>query len=217
MATQGPKAMDLAVKLFGDHVRDFKYFGFADAELHGIALVIARSGWSKQGGFEMYLMDSARGIELWDIVKDAGAEFDIGPGAPNDTERLESGLISYGADMRVQTHPATPFEVGFGPLISFEHDFVGRSALQAAAKTGPVRTLIGVVIDGTPTPPGHPVPLQLDGQNVGYVSEFAFSKRLGKTIGIGLIRSDLASTSDTLALVLPTGTHAATLAETPFV
>ncbi|MEM9912831.1 MAG: glycine cleavage system protein T, partial [Pseudomonadota bacterium] len=81
LAIQGPKSEDVAAKLFGEHIRNFKYFGFAETDLNGIPLVLARSGWSKQGGFELYLRDSARGAELWDLVKDAGQDFDIGPGA----------------------------------------------------------------------------------------------------------------------------------------
>ena len=108
LAIQGPKAVDVAQALFGSWVRDLRYFGFAETELEGIPLVLARSGWSKQGGFELYLRDGSRGSALWDLVKRAGAVFGIGPGAPNDTERLESGLISYGADMRWQNPPRQP-------------------------------------------------------------------------------------------------------------
>jgi glycine cleavage system aminomethyltransferase T len=104
LAIQGPKAMDVAEVLFGDlGAGALKYFQFREAELDGIPLIVARSGWSKQGGVELYLRDGGRGTELWHRVKEAGAPFGIGPGAPNDIERLESGLISYGADMRRQT------------------------------------------------------------------------------------------------------------------
>ena len=219
LAIQGPLAVEVAAALFGETVRDYKYFGFAQTELDGIPLVLARSGWSKQGGFELYLQDSAMGDALWERVKAAGQAFGIGPGAPNDTERLESGLISYGADMRVQTHRATPFEMGFGKLVDLDngHDFVGRAALARLATEAPRRRLVGLFIDGSPTPPGHQVALTRDGDEVGHVSEFAFSKRLGRTIGIGLMQTAAQEAAGPLALHIGGGAYEATLTDIPFI
>ena len=120
LAIQGPKAEDVTAALLGDWVRGLRYFGFQEFTLDGIPMVVIRSGWSKQGGFELFLTDGAQGPALWDRVKEAGAPFGIGPGAPNGVERLESGLISYGGDMRRQTLPATPFEMGMGKLVDLE-------------------------------------------------------------------------------------------------
>ncbi|UYV38048.1 glycine cleavage system protein T [Rhodobacteraceae bacterium D3-12] len=219
LAIQGPKAKDVAAKLFGDKVRDFRYFGFKETSLDGIPLVLARSGWSKQGGFELYLQDQTRGTDLWNLVKHAGAGFGIGPGAPNDVERLESGLISYGADMRWQTHRATPYEMGFGALIDLQADidFVGRQALADLATTPPSRRRIGLVIDGTPPLVGHPVALLHNDTNAGFVSEWAFSRRLGKTIAVGLIQSDLPDTPQHLSLRINGTTYAAQEHAIPFV
>ncbi|MEL7254280.1 MAG: glycine cleavage T C-terminal barrel domain-containing protein [Pseudomonadota bacterium] len=219
LAIQGPKAEDVTAALFGEEIRNFKYFGFRQMELDGIPLVLARSGWSKQGGFELYLQDSREGLRLWDMVKQAGAPFGIGPGAPNDTERLESGLISYGADMRWQMHRATPFEMGLGSLVALDagHDFIGRAALESLAKDAPPRQRVGLFIEGSPPPPGHPVPLMHGDQDVGYVSEFAFSKRVGRTIGVGLIRSDLANGAAGLTITVAGETHGARMTDIPFV
>ncbi|MGI3185167.1 glycine cleavage T C-terminal barrel domain-containing protein [Nioella aestuarii] len=219
LAIQGPKAVDLAAKLFGQQVRDFKYFGFAETDLDGIPLVLARSGWSKQGGYELYLQDSLCGMALWDKVREAGQEFGIGPGAPNDIERLESGLISYGADMRWQDHRANPFEMGFGPLIDLtsDHDFIGRAALERMAQSAATRTRIGLIIDGNPTPPGHPVPLGQGEDEVGTVSEFAFSPRLGKTIGVALIRADLAGSTAPLHVRVGGQDHTVRQTGIPFI
>lgn len=219
LAIQGPMAEDVVAKLFGEHIREFKYFGFAQTDLDGIPLVLARSGWSKQGGFELYLQDSAQADALWDKVKVAGAEFGIGPGAPNDTERLESGLISYGADMRLQTHRANPFEMGFGGLVDLAgcYEFVGKAALKEIAQVGAARTLVGMFVDGDPTPPGHQMPLMSGAKEVGYVSEIAFSKRLGKTIGVGLIRADLVGSDASLTVSVANTTHAVHLTNIPFI
>lgn len=218
LAIQGPKAEDVTAKLFGEQIRDLRYFGFAQMELDGIPLVLARSGWSKQGGFELYLQDGSRGTELWDKVKDAGAEHGIGTGAPNDTERLESGLLSYGADMRVQTHPANPFEMGFGPLVDLDgHDFVGKEALAQIAQKGATRTLAGVTIDGNPVFPGHQVPLMFGKDQIGCISEFAYSKRLGKTIGLGLMQADLVDAEEPLHVQVGRAEHTAHLTDIPFI
>lgn len=218
LAIQGPKAVRVAEALFGPQVRDMRHFGFERTELQGIPLVLARSGWSRQGGYELYLMDGARGGELWDIVARAGAPHGIGPGAPNDTERLESGLISYGADMRWQEARADPFEMGLGALVDLGagHDFVGRAALERIAARGPARRRVGLVIEGRPVPPGHAVPLVSEGADVGRVSEFAFSRRLGCTIGVGLVRADLAAAAERLTVLLAEGAVPARIAPLPF-
>lgn len=98
LAVQGPMAEVVVAAIFGDWIRDLRYFWFQETEIQGIPVAVARSGWSKQGGFEVYLMDGSRGSELWNIVREAGQPFDIGPGNPNNVEQIESGLISWGGD-----------------------------------------------------------------------------------------------------------------------
>ncbi|MEL7012222.1 MAG: glycine cleavage T C-terminal barrel domain-containing protein [Pseudomonadota bacterium] len=218
LAIQGPKARDVAEHLFGPMVGELKYFGFVETEIDSIPLVLARSGWSKQGGYELYLRDSATALELWDIVKEAGRPHGIGPGAPNDVERLESGLISYGADMRWQSHRATPFEMGLGALVDLQsgHDFAGRAALEAEHETGPRRQRVGLIFDGTPAFPGHACTVLRDQQEIGYVSEFAHSKRLGQTIGIGLVSTADAAPGTDVTVAVPTGPTPARLTRVPF-
>lgn len=207
LAIQGPRAVEVAAALFGDWVRTLRYFGFRETTLDGIPLVLARSGWSKQGGYELYLTDGSRGGELWERVAAAGAPFGIGPGAPNDIERVESGLISYGSDMRRQVIPADPFEMGLGGLVDLgrEDDFVGRAALRRIAARGPARRRVGYWVEGAPAAPGHPVPVHLAGEKVGVVSELVRSPRLGRTIAVGLLRADLDDDTRGLQAALPGG------------
>ena len=218
LAIQGPKAEDVTAALLGDWVRALKYFWFKPFDFDGIPLVVARSGWSKQGGFELYLLDDTRGQELWDRVKSAGAPFDIGPGAPNDTERLESGLVSYGADCRRQSEPANPFEMGLGAFVHLdrEDDFVGKAALAKIKADGIKRRRAGLVIEG-PAMGGNenPLDLTLDGNVVGRLHELTYSPRLKETIGVGVVSTDVAFDAG-LTLEAPDGTRSVRLAELPF-
>ena len=147
LAVQGPKAEDVVASLFGDWVRGMKYFWFRETSLQGIPLVLARSGWSKQGGYELYLQDGSKGTALWNIVREAGKPWDIGPGAPNACERIESGLLSYGGDSDDTTNP---YEVRLGKYIDLHvaDDVIGVQALRRIHAEGPRRQQLGVKLDG---------------------------------------------------------------------
>ncbi|MEQ8654557.1 MAG: glycine cleavage T C-terminal barrel domain-containing protein [Kiloniellales bacterium] len=215
MAIQGPKAVDLAADLFGSWVRELKYFWFRETELAGIPLVLARSGWSKQGGFELYLTDKSRGGELWRLVREAGQAYGIGPGAPNDLERLESGLLSYGADARVQTHPANPFELGLGKLVDLDGEpFIGREALQRIKAQGITRRRVGFFIDGPPLSPNQAaLEIRSKGRPAGYVSELAYSRRLGRNIAVGMVALD----AEALTLVVEGEARGLSVTTLPFI
>ena len=215
LAIQGPRATDLVAQLFGDWIRELKYFAFKATQLDDIPLVLARSGWSKQGGFELYLQDGSRGNELWARVKQAGAAFDIGPGAPNDAERVESGLVSYGADARLQVNPANPFELGLGKLIDLDDDreFVGKAALLRIRNEGIKRSLTGFYVEGKALGGNqHSLPVLCDGTTVGYISEVAWSPRLEQNIAMGLLATDL---DDSAALQTDFGGDIRALRVTP--
>lgn len=206
LAIQGPKAEDLVADLFGEWIRDLKYFGFKQTELQGIPLVLARSGWSKQGGFEFYLQDGYHGTELWSIVKAAGAVYDIRPGAPNDLERIESGLVSYGADGRLQTNPCNPFEISLGKLVDFDKvgDFVGKAALLKIKADGVKRERVGYIISGAPILKcEHSLQVQTaEGRTVGILSEFIYSDRFSSNIGVGMISTDVKGSTQYLMIML---------------
>ena len=187
LAIQGPNAEAVAVDLLGEWVRELKYFHFRETMLDNIPLIAGRSGWSKQGGFEFYLRDGSKGAELWDRVKEIGAPYEIGPGAPNPIERLESGLLSY----RVDTLPdSDPFEVGLNKMISLDRTdkFIGKTALRRKAEQGLTRKLVGIVINGEPLVPNeHPWPTNVDGKPVGSVRAACYSPRRRENIGIALL------------------------------
>jgi aminomethyltransferase len=193
LAVQGPKAPDVVAALFGDWVRDLKYFGFREASLGDIPVLVARSGWSKQGGYELYLRDGSKATRLWNLVREAGRPWDIGPGAPNWVERIESGLLSYGGDTDDHTNP---FEVRLGKYVDLEvtDDAIGIEALRRIHREGPKRHQLGVVLDGdAPTAFGflwHPI--HQHGRRVGDLTNCAWSYRLKRNIGFALISVESA-------------------------
>lgn len=217
MALQGPKAVDVTAHLFGDWVRDLRYFWFRETSLHGIPVVLARSGWSKQGGYEIYLMDGSRGTELWNLVKEAGKPWDIGPGNPNVCERIESGLLSYGGDSDKQTNP---FEVRMGQYVDLDvdDDVVGIQALRKIAQDGVRRRQLGVVLEGDkPTELGfHWHGIYSNGHKVGDMTNCVWSYRLKKNIGFALVSIDCKA-GDNVTVSKLGETIAGQLAELPFI
>ena len=188
MAIQGPLAEDVVAHVCGDWVRGLKYFWFREADIAGIPVVIQRSGWSKQGGFEIYLRDGTKGSALWAIFREAGARWNIGPGNPNWSERVESGLISYGGDTDDRTNP---YEVRMGKYVDLRvpDDIIGIQALRRIAADGSRRHSLGIVLDaGDPVTPGFLWnALYQDGEKVGDLTNCVFSIRLQKNIGFALI------------------------------
>lgn len=220
LAVQGPRAEAVVADLFGDWIKGLRYFGFKQTELQGIPLVLARSGWSKQGGFELYLQDGARGNELWNIVKSAGATYGIRPGAPNDIERIESGLVSYGADGRLQTNQCNPFEISLGNLVDVDKtdDFVGKAALAKIKTDGVKRTRIGFEISGAPVLSyEQSMDVQTpEGATVGILSECVYSERFASNIGVGMIITEIAAAPQILTVIIDGEKREVKLRELPF-
>ncbi len=184
LAVQGPKAEALCRDLLGDWVSELKYFWFRETELDGIPLLAARSGWSKQGGFELYLLDGTRGVDLWNRVFEAGKPYGVGPGAPNYMERVESALLSMSSDTDAETNP---FEVDLGRYVQtdLETPYIGQEALRRIATEGPKRKRVGIVMDGAEMPPNqHPWPIRVDGAVIGSATAAAFSPRLKQNIAV---------------------------------
>jgi glycine cleavage system aminomethyltransferase T len=217
LAIQGPKAVEVVSDLMGDWVRELKYFGFKHAELAGIPLIVARSGWSKQGGYEFYLLDGSKGDQLWALVAEAGAAYGIGPGAPNYIERVESGLISVGAD--TDDH-SNPFEMGMGKFMDLDQDvdFIGKAALKQIVADGIKRRFCGVIMDGEPltSTNSHQWDIQQNGQSVGFASAAAYSPRLDWNIATALITVDAADSDGGLVVMTDTGPRNARPTALPF-
>ncbi len=188
LAVQGPKAEDVVVSLLGEWVRGLRYFGFGHCTIEGIPLMVARSGWSKQGGFELYLLDGTRGVDLWNLVAEAGAPWEIGPGCPNLSERVENGLLSWGGDTDTDTNP---YEVRLGRFVDLyvPDDVIGIDALRCVAAEGPKRHQLGIILDGDEPRPSHVRwhSVRRDGANVGDMTNGTWSYKLERNIGFGLL------------------------------
>ncbi|MDJ0821827.1 MAG: glycine cleavage T C-terminal barrel domain-containing protein [Paracoccaceae bacterium] len=216
MALQGPKAEEVVAHVLGDWVRDLRYFWFRQTEIDGIPVVVQRSGYSKQGGFEIYLCDGSKGRQLWNIFKEAGQPWGIGPGSPQTPERTESGLLSVGSDTDAWT---SPFEVRMGKFTDLDipSDTIGLKALTKIAEEGPKRHQLGLVLEGdTPAPLGFAWEALLkDGEKVGDMTNCIWSPRLKANIGYALISTDV-DVGEEVFVARDTGTVAARLVPLPF-
>lgn len=217
LAVQGPRADDVVAGLFGDWVRQLQYFWFREAELDGIPILLARSGWSKQGGFELYLRDARRGADLYWRVKEAGARYGIVSSAPSDIERVESGLLSYGADAR---YGVNPFEAGLGAFVDLDRsdEFVGKAVLRRIRDDGVRRRRVGYVIGGERIRGITEWRDVVRGREVvGTVTEAVYSPRLMKNIAVGMLSAGIGDDVEGLEVNLGDGRRPASVASLPFI
>ncbi|WP_171176245.1 dimethylsulfoniopropionate demethylase [Ruegeria sp. HKCCD8929] len=187
LAVQGPKAEDLMARVFGDTVREIRFFGCKRLTFGGQNWIVARSGWSKQGGFEIYVEGSEHGMELWSALFAAGEDLNVRAGCPNNIERIESGLLSYGSDM---TRDNTPLECGLDRYVSANqlgHCFGGRALREQIEAGGPERQIRPIVVEGEIGPCTGSWPLLSEGREVGQVASAAFSPEFGVNVAIGMV------------------------------
>ena len=188
LAIQGPKADDLMARVFGDAVRDIRFFRFGMFDFQGRSLAVARSGYSKQGGFEIYVDGADIGMPLWNALFEAGRDLDVRAGCPNLIERVEGGLLSYGNDM---TDDNTPHECGLGRFCDTQTAIgcIGRDALLRVAKEGPTKQVRALELDGGPVPPCDRVwDIEANGKRVGQVTSAAYSPDYKTNVAIGMVR-----------------------------
>jgi dimethylsulfoniopropionate demethylase len=188
LAVQGPLADEAMARVFGDGVRALRFFRFGWFEFAGRSLLIARSGYSKQGGFEIYVEGGDIGMPLWNALMEAGRDLDIRAGCPNLIERIEGGLLSYGNDM---DRSNTPHECGLGRFCNTATAIgcVGRDALLRVAQEGPVRQVRAMEIDTDSLPPCEQFwPLLHGDKTVGRLSSAAMSPDHGGGVAIGMVR-----------------------------
>jgi aminomethyltransferase len=216
LQVQGPKSKDVIRDLFGDGVVEMRYYRCWEGDLDGIPLVVSRTGWTGEIGYELYLRDGSRGLDLWDRVMEAGAPYEMRPIAPSDQRRLEAGIFNYGNDMTIED---TPFHVsGMERLVELDADFIGRPALERIASEGVDRKLVGVEIGGEPLRMWLEDfwPVRRDGDVVGRLTSASHSFRLERNIGYAWVPIALAEPGNALELESPDGPVPAVTAALPF-
>ena len=206
LGVQGPLADELMSRVFGDAVRDIKFFRFGWFDFQGTPQLIARSGYSRQGGFEIYLDGSKNGMPLWNALMEAGRDLDVRAGCPNLIERIEGGLLSYGNDM---TRENTPHECGLGKFCHTETAIgcIGRDALLRVAKEGPIRQIRPIGIEGKPVPACDQPWAIMDGTTqIGQVTSATWSPQFETNVAIGMVRMTHWDLGTDIDVVMPDNT-----------
>lgn len=215
---QGPKSPQVARELFGDDILKMKYYWLEEKTLDGIPLIVSRTGWSGELGFELYLRDGSFGEQLWETVMEAGKPFDIAPIAPNLIRSVEGGLLSFASDI---TRNDNPYTLGYDWMVDFdqEYEFIGRKALLQIREDGPKRRLVGVEMSGEalPEPNGEFWKIVAQGVKVGHVTRIVYSPRLERNIGYANVPVQLAEIGTKLRLQTPAGERELTVCDSPFV
>lgn len=188
---QGPNSRDIIRDLFGDEIAELKYYWFAETTLDGMPLVVSRTGWSSELGYEIFLRDGSRGSDLWEMIMAAGKAHGLQPGHTSSIRRIEGGMLSYHADMDIETNP---FELGLDRLVDLDMDadYVSKAALRKIRDAGIQRIQIGIAIDGAPLAGPNNLfwPISIDGKIVGKVTSAIYSPRLEKNIALAMIAID---------------------------
>ncbi len=215
---QGPKAPQVARDLFGDWVLDLKYYWLKETSLDGIPMVISRTGWSGELGYEIYLRDSKFGDELWERIMEAGKPYKIVPTAPNTIRSIEGGLMSYATDIALSDNP---FVIGMDKFVNLDQDddFIGKDALIRIKTEGAKRRLVGIEISGDPLPGSneHFWDVLAAGQKIGHVTRCVYSPRLKKNIGWANVAIEFEKIGTELNVAAPNGQLAAAVCNAPWI
>jgi glycine cleavage system aminomethyltransferase T len=218
LQVQGPRAKEVVQSLFGDGVLGLKYYWFLETKLDGIPVVVTRTGWSGEVGYEIYLRDGSRGDELWERIMQAGKPHDIHPTGPSDIRRVEAGILNWGADMTLEDNV---YQAGLEWLIDEgkSSDYVGRDALRRIKQQGVSRKLVGIEIAGDPVPFNTSKwPVSAGGQPVGRVTSAVWSPRLKQNIGYAMLPSAHSAVGTVVSVTLPgAGERQATVVPKPFI
>ena len=214
---QGPRSGEIMQSLFGDKVHDLRYYWLEEYELDGIPLIVSRTGWSSELGYEIYLRDGSRGDELWERIMAAGQPFGLQPGHTSAIRRIEGGMLSYHADMDCNTNP---YELGLDRLVDLEMDadFIGKAALQEILRQGIRRKQVGIVIDGEALTGANNEfwPIFVGDEKVGHVSSAIHSPRLKSNIALAMMSIEHSAMDTEAEIVTPFGRRSVKVVERPF-
>ena len=214
---QGPTSGEIMIKLFGVSIKDLKYYWLREYDLDGIPLIVSRTGWSSELGYEIYLRDSSKGNELYEKIMLAGKEHGIQPGHTSTIRRIEGGMLSYHADADIDTNP---FELNLDRLVSFdtEINFVGKEALKKIKQDGITRKQVGIEIDCKPLKGPNTTFWKIikDNKDIGKVTSAVFSPRLKKNIALAMVAVEQSYIGNKFQVNTGEGSYDSTVVEKPF-
>lgn len=219
LQVQGPKSKPLIAKLVGEQILDLKYYWWRRAEIAGVPVVITRTGWTSEVGYEVYTLDPSRGVDVYEAIMQAGEEFNIKATGPSDIRRIEGGIFNWGADM---TYENNPLEMGLERLIDWDlpdEASISLAALRRIKAEGVRRRIVGVELDGEPFPAlnDEKWPVLEGGRRIGKVTSAIHSPRLGKNIGYAWVPVERSDLGTSLTVESEWGTRTATVVPMPFV
>ena len=214
---QGPNSGKIMEALFGASIADLRYYWLRKINLDGIPLIVSRTGWSSELGYEIFLCDNTKGSELWEKIMNVGASFDLKPGHTSSIRRIEGGMLSYHADMDIHTNP---FELGLGRLVELDTNlhFIGKAALKNIKHNGIKRKQVGIEISGLPLkgPNTRFWSLEKNGKIVGKVTSAVYSPRLKRNIALAMVDLEHTTMSTALEVITPESNLRAKVVEKPF-
>ena len=214
---QGPVSGKIMVKLFGEDIKDLKYYWFKKYELDGIPLIVSRTGWSSEFGYEIFLRDGSKGNDLYEKIMNAGKEHGLQPGHTSSIRRIEGGMLSYHADADIHTNP---FELGFDRLVSLDNDieFIGKAALKKIKAEGIKRKQIGLEINCEPLSGPNTTfwSIKKDDNEIGKVTSAVYSPRLKKNIALAMVNIKNSEIGTDLEVETNKGKFTAKIVEKPF-
>ena len=214
---QGPTSKDIMVKLFGESIKDLKYYWFKEFDLDGIPLIVSRTGWSSEFGYELFLRDGSKGNDLYEKIMIAGKDHGLQPGHTSSIRRIEGGMLSYHADADINTNP---FELGFDRLVSLDNDieFIGKAALKKIKAEGIKRKQIGLEINCDPLSGPNTTfwPIKKNNNEIGKVTSAVYSPRLKKNIALAMVNIKNSQIGTDLEVETNKGKFTAKIVEKPF-
>ncbi len=214
---QGPKSRDVLRAAFGDAPTELKYYRFMEFDWDGVPLIISRTGWSSELGYEIFLRDGTQGEKLWEHLMAVGGPLGLKPGHTSSIRRIEAGMLSYHADMTLANNP---YEIGMGRLVDLdmEADFISKAALTLIKERGVSQQLVGLEIDGAPFVGSNDFfwPVLKEGVKVGTVTSAIYSPRLQKNIALAMISIDHTASGRVLQVDKLSETRACTVVPIPF-
>ena len=214
---QGPTSKDIMVKLFGESIKDLKYYWFKEFDLDGIPLIVSRTGWSSEFGYELFLRDGSKGNDLYEKIMNAGKEHGLQPGHTSSIRRIEGGMLSYHADADIHTNP---FELGFDRLVSLDNDieFIGKAALKKIKAEGIKRKQVGLEINCEPLSGPNTTfwPIKKNNNEIGKVTSAVYSPRLKKNIALAMVNIENSEIGTALEVETNKGKFTSKIVEKPF-